>query len=117
MPTAAGETARLLDLLRQGDDQARCQLVSHACERLRRLTSRMLKGYPGVGRWEQTDDVLQNALLRLWRAMEAIQPESVRHFYNLAALQIRRELIDLAHHHLGPQGQGAKHHTDSPAQG
>lgn len=113
MPDLAGETARLLDLLRQGDEQARHRLVAHACERLRILTSRMLKGYPGVRRWEQTDDVLQNALLRLCRALEAKTPESPRHFYNLAALQIRRELIDLAHHHLGPQGHGAKHHTDS----
>ncbi len=109
----AGETARLLDLLRHGDEQARHCLVAHACELLRMLTSRMLKGYPGVHRWEQTDDVLQNALLRLCRALEATVPESPRHFYNLAALQIRRELIDLAHHHLGPQGHGAKHHTDS----
>src|SRR5262249_37002486 len=72
-----------------------------------------LKGFPGVRRWEQTDDVLQNALLRLCRALEAKTPETPRHFYNLATLQIRRELIDLAHHHLGPQGHGAKHHTDS----
>jgi RNA polymerase sigma-70 factor (ECF subfamily) len=56
--------------------------------------------------------VLQNALIRLCGALEATKPESPRHFYNLAALQIRRELIDLVHHHLGPQGHGAKHHTD-----
>jgi RNA polymerase sigma factor (sigma-70 family) len=112
MPDFAGETARLLDLLRLGDEQARDCLIGHACERLRCLTRRMLQGYPGVRRWEQTDDVLQNALLRLCRALEAATPESARHFYNLAALQVRRELIDLAHHHLGPQGHGAKHHTD-----
>jgi hypothetical protein len=46
-------------------------------------------------------------------AQEAMTPEMVRYFYNPAALQIFcRELIDLAHHHLGPQGQAAKHHTD-----
>jgi DNA-directed RNA polymerase specialized sigma24 family protein len=106
------ETAQLLDLVRLGDEQARNRLVAHACERLRRLTSRMLQGYPGVRRWEETDDVLQNALLRLCRALEGTTPESVRHFYNLAALQIRRELIDLARHHLGPQGHGSKHYTD-----
>jgi RNA polymerase sigma-70 factor (ECF subfamily) len=114
----AGETARLLDLLRRGDNQAKGRLLAHACERLRRLTRHMLRGYPGVRRWEQTDDVLQNALLRLCRALGAAAPESPRHFYNLAALQIRRELIDLAYHHLGPQGHGAKHHTDvQPGEG
>jgi RNA polymerase sigma factor (sigma-70 family) len=112
MTDPAGETARLVDLLRRGDSEARSRLVEHACERLRRLASRMLDGYPGVRRWEQTDDVLHNALIRLCRALEATPPESARHFYNLAALQVRRELIDLAHHHQGPQGHGAKHHTD-----
>jgi RNA polymerase sigma-70 factor (ECF subfamily) len=112
MPDLTGETARLVGRLQQGDDQARNDLIAHACGRLRTLTSRMLNGYPGVRRWEQTDDVLQNALIRLCRALEANTPESPRHFYNLAAQQIRRELIDLARHHLGPKGHGAKHHTD-----
>jgi RNA polymerase sigma factor (sigma-70 family) len=38
--------------------------------------------------------------------------ESVRHFFNLAAVQVRRELLDLARHHFGPEGGGANHHTD-----
>ena len=59
----------------------------------------MLRGYPLVRRWEQTDDVLQNAMLRLYRALADVTPDSLRHFYNLAALQIRRELLDLAKHH------------------
>jgi RNA polymerase sigma-70 factor (ECF subfamily) len=90
---------RSLDLLRDGDDRGRTELCHHACERLRRLTRKMLRGYPLVGRWEQTDDVLQNAMIRLYRALAEVTPQSVRHFYNLAALQIRRELMDLAKHH------------------
>lgn len=88
-----------LDLMRNGDDHARTELIGHACERLRILTRRMLRGYPLVRRWEQTDDVLQNAMLRLYRALADVTPDSLRHFYNLAALQIRRELLDLAKHH------------------
>jgi RNA polymerase sigma-70 factor (ECF subfamily) len=72
----------------------------------------MLKGYPHVCRWEQTDDVLQNALMRLYRALADVRPESLRHFYSLAALQIRRELLDLSKHYFGPEGQAAKHHTN-----
>jgi len=112
MPDTLEETARLLDLVRLGDEKARNDLIAHACDRFRSLASRMLKGYPSVHRWEQTDDLLQNALLRLCKALEHQQPESVRHFYNLAALQIRPELIDRARHHLGPQGFGANHHTN-----
>src|ERR1700722_6951882 len=93
------ELQRWLDLLRAGDEQGRTKLLDHACERLRKLCRRMLRGYPLVRRWEQTDDVLQNAMLRLYRALLDVHPESLRHFYNLAAQQIRRELLDLARKH------------------
>jgi RNA polymerase sigma-70 factor (ECF subfamily) len=36
----------------------------------------------------------------------------VRHFYNLAAMHIRRELIDLTRHHFGPLGMAARHHSE-----
>ena len=73
---------------------------------------------PRRPRWEQTDDVLQNALIRLLRALEDVRPASVRHFFALTAEQVRRELIDLARHYYGPQGPGAKHatHTDADDQ-
>jgi RNA polymerase sigma-70 factor (ECF subfamily) len=72
----------------------------------------MLKSYPCVQRWEQTDDVLQNAVVRLIKALEKVVPDSPRHFYNLAAQHLRWELMDLARHYQGPKGLGAKHHTD-----
>lgn len=102
----------LIDLATSGDGAAWGELLAHACERLRRLARKMLRGYPGLRRWEQTDDVLQNAMLRLHRALSDVKPQSVRHFFNLATVQIRRELLDLADHHFGPHGQGAHHHTD-----
>lgn len=69
----------------------------------------MLRGFPQVRRWEQTGDVVQNASLRLLRALEQIDLENPRHFLGLAATQIRRELIDLARHYQGPHGLGAQH--------
>ena len=110
-----GHTTRLqnwLALLKKGNAEARNEVIDHACERLRRLTRKMLRGYPRVRRWSETDDVLQNAMLRLHRSLAEIQPESAAQFYGLAAAQIRRELIDLARHYYGAQGQGARHHTD-----
>jgi RNA polymerase sigma-70 factor (ECF subfamily) len=112
MANTSIELQHWLDLLRSGDDRGRRELINYACERLRKLTHRMLQGFRLVRRWEQTDDVLQNALLRLYRALADVHPQSLRHFYNLATLQIRRELLDLAKHHGGLEGQGAKHHTD-----
>lgn len=110
-----GHTQRLknwLDLARQGQVDARNEIIAHACERLRLLTRRMLKNYPKVKRWSETDDVLQNAMIRLHRSLAEIQPETPRQFYGLATTQIRRELIDLARHHYGAHGNGANHHTD-----
>jgi RNA polymerase sigma-70 factor (ECF subfamily) len=115
MDQPTDHTARLqhwLDRMHEGDESARDNLIAHAAERLRRLTAKMLRRYPALRRWEQTDDVLQNATLRLHRALAEYRPESALHFYNLAAVQIRRELLDLARHHFGPQGQGAHHHTE-----
>src|SRR5271166_225903 len=106
-----------LDRLRQGDDSARAALLECACERLTRLARKMLKGFPRVQRWEQTDDVLQNALVRLRRALENTSPESVRSFLNLAAVQIRRELIDLARHYDGPTGMAAHQESWIPSDG
>lgn len=100
-----------LERLRAGDPTARDELLRHAYDRLQRLTRKMLKGYPGVKRWAQTDDVLQNALLRLLRALQEVSPSTVREFFALTTEQIRRELLDLARHYYGPQGLGAKHAT------
>jgi RNA polymerase sigma factor (sigma-70 family) len=110
-----GHTARLqnrLERMRDGHLEAKNEVIEHTGERLRALTHRMLRGYPGVRRWTETDDVLQNSLIRLHRALATVQPESPGQFYGLAAMQIRRELIDLARRLGGPEGLGAKHHTD-----
>jgi RNA polymerase sigma-70 factor (ECF subfamily) len=41
-----------------------------------------------------------------------VQVDNVRHFFNLAALQIRRELLDLTKHYYGKLGMGSNHHSD-----
>ena len=111
----AGSTTQLqswIELIRAGDTQAREQIIEHSCERLRRLTRKMLRQFARLRRWEETDDVLQHALIRLHRSLSEVQLESVRQFLGLAALQIRRTLIDLSRQHFGEHRQGANHHTD-----
>jgi RNA polymerase sigma-70 factor (ECF subfamily) len=102
-----------LDRLHAGDGTARDELLALAAHRLVRLARKMLKGYPGVARWEQTDDVAQNALIRLNRALCNMAPPTARDFYNLAAVEIRRELIDLVRHYNGPLGIGANYSTQA----
>jgi RNA polymerase sigma-70 factor (ECF subfamily) len=114
MPEPLGHTLQLvglLDLMRAGDDSARTRLVEHSCERLRGLARKMLRRYPKVRRWEETDDVFTAAATKLHHALETVRPESPRHFYNLAATQIRRVLIDLARRYCGPEGLGSRHDT------
>jgi RNA polymerase sigma factor (sigma-70 family) len=100
--------------LRGGDPAAREALLQCAGERLRQLAHRMLQSYPRVRRWEQTDDVLQNALLRLYRTLQEVAPPTAADFLRLAALSLRRELLDLTRHYCGPQGHGAHHATLGP---
>jgi RNA polymerase sigma factor (sigma-70 family) len=106
------EAGDLLHRLRAGDDSARDRLIALAQGRFVALARAMLRRYPHVRRWEETDDLLQAALMRLHRGLAVVRPEDVPHFDNLAATQIRRELIDLARSYHGPEGVGANHHTD-----
>jgi RNA polymerase sigma-70 factor (ECF subfamily) len=101
---AAGEAAALDALLR------------HCSDRFTILTRRMLGDFQRVRRWAQTDDVLQNALVRLVAALRTTRPQAPRDFLALASLQIRRELIDLARHYYGPEGIGANHDSRPPTE-
>ena len=106
------EAGDLLDRLRAGDGSARDDLIALAQGRFVALARAILRRHPHVRRWEQTDDLLQAALMRLHRSLAVVRPEGVAHFDNLAATQIRRELIDLARSYHGPEGVGANHQTD-----
>jgi RNA polymerase sigma-70 factor (ECF subfamily) len=98
-----------IDRLRAGDQSARAELLRCSCDRLVELTRRMLRRYSRIKRWEQTDDVVQNVALRLYRTLEQVTPESTLDFLRLASLNIRRELLDLAKHYYGPQGLGRQY--------
>ena len=109
------ETQFLLNQAAQGDEQAYDDLIAQASDRLLKLTRKMLRRYPNLRRWEQTDDVFQNAAIRLHRSLRKVKPDSVRWFYGLATVEIRRTLIDLCRHHFGPQGAAGKYQSDIKA--
>lgn len=102
-----------LERLGAGDEAALDELIRHVSDRLRRLTHQLLAGHPAVKRWAETDDVLQGALVRLVRALGNVRPASLRDFFALATQQIRWELLDLARHLYGPEGEGANHASAS----
>lgn len=88
--------SQILHRLREGDATARDELIRHSCNRLRRLTDKMLRHYPSVRRWWETDDVQQDALLKLHKALATVHPDSTKGFFHFAAHQIRQVLVDLA---------------------
>jgi RNA polymerase sigma factor (sigma-70 family) len=104
------EADDLLERHRAGDVSARDGLIRLAQGRFTALARAMLRRHPNVRRWEQTDDMLNAALARLHRSLAEVRPETVRHFDNLAAAQIRRELIDLARSYHGPEGLRGRYH-------
>jgi RNA polymerase sigma factor (sigma-70 family) len=98
-----------LNALRLGDTAARGRLLETACDRLRHLTRQMLRQFGHVRSFEQTDDVLNNAVIRLMRALGdadvLARLATARDFLRLAAAQVRRELIDLARHYASAKAQ------------
>lgn len=104
--------ARCLERLAAGDDSARDEILEVCNERLRTLSSRLLGKFARVRRWDNTDDVAQNAALRLYRALGESVPSSPRGLMGLMATQIQRELIDLARKHAGPMSYAANHGTN-----
>jgi RNA polymerase sigma-70 factor (ECF subfamily) len=79
-----------------GDRTAANDLLRMALDRLEKLARRMTRAFPNIRGVADTDDVLQNSLLRFLRTLQNLRPATTRDFFNLAAVHIRRELLDLA---------------------
>jgi RNA polymerase sigma-70 factor (ECF subfamily) len=79
-----------------GDRDAADELLRATGARLEKLARRMTRSFPNVRGQADTGDVLQNSLIRLFRTLRKLSPTTTRDFFNLAAVHIRRELLDLA---------------------
>jgi RNA polymerase sigma factor (sigma-70 family) len=91
-----GQLHDYVDRLRSGDRAAADRLLKAAGRRLELLARRMCGQFPSVRLHAETGDVLQGAMIRLLAALRELRPASTRQFFGLAAVQIRRELLDLA---------------------
>jgi RNA polymerase sigma-70 factor (ECF subfamily) len=115
MPESSLHTTQLrrwVKRMRAGDLAAREEMLRAVHARLERLARKMLHDFPAVARWEETGDLLQNAALRLLRALEDVEPTSVPDFFGLAAEQMRRVLLDLARHYRSRRLQDPCHAGD-----
>ncbi|MGL4550796.1 MAG: RNA polymerase sigma factor [Gemmataceae bacterium] len=79
-----------------GDRAAADELIRAVAGRLERLARKMLRGFPSVRPMTDTGDLVAGATMRLLNALRSVRPASTREFFGLSALQMRRELLDLA---------------------
>lgn len=100
------QVANLLQRLRDGDSGSAQALLEASMRRLQLLAKRISNNLPNVKHWEQTDDLVQNSMIRLWKALEKHRPATPLDYYRLASTIIRRELIDLSRHYFGAEGMG-----------
>src|SRR5262245_2141379 len=100
----AAQVQPLLDQLRAGDFSVSAGLLPGIGDRLLRSCRRACPRFPSLCRWADPEDVLQGAAVRLLRALHAVHPVSSEEFFGLAALQVRRELLDLVRHYCGSRG-------------
>ncbi len=96
------EFTKYLLRLKQGDTAARDEIIAVSRDRLTRMARRMLSDFPLVRQWEETDDVFQNAVIRLCRSLDTVIPDDTCGLMRLAARDIRCVLLDLARHYGGP---------------
>jgi RNA polymerase sigma factor (sigma-70 family) len=111
-----GETTRgiadgLVDLM-PGDSASQNKLFQFAYKRLRVLSRTMQRRFPRLRSRVETDDVLHSAAIRLRQSLLAVTPQTVPEFFGLAALQIRRELLELIRQRPGPELVGTIDATD-----
>ncbi|MFN6051090.1 MAG: ECF-type sigma factor, partial [Planctomycetia bacterium] len=95
MGTTTGNIHGWLQKLKLGLPESRNALLEHSQKRLRHMVRRQFWQQQDLRRLEETDDILQKALIRLNKAMETIQPDTVAEFFGLASQQIRWVLLDL----------------------
>lgn len=93
--------------IQDGDLSARDELLIAARRRMEALARAMLRRFPNVRRWAESDDVFQGASMRMCRCLEKLQINSTKDFYRLATQQMRRELLDLARHFASSKGPRA----------
>lgn len=82
-----------LDKFLAGDEAAKKELVNRAGERLMILARKLLRGFSGGP--DETAAVVSEAYLKLHDALDEVRPTTVRQFFGLASLQMRRVLIDM----------------------
>lgn len=90
----SGDITQLLHQVEQGDTEAQNRLAQLVRANLKRIAANRLRR-ERPDHLYQTSDLVQEAYLRLFRIRD-IQWEGREHFFKVAAVQMRRILVDYA---------------------
>jgi RNA polymerase sigma-70 factor (ECF subfamily) len=105
------ETARIqsaIDCFNAGHPNALDDMFARTGQRMAQIARRLLRRPDErVAAVEQTGDLVQEASIRLMRALRDIHVATPVEFLRLSARMMRRALLDLARHHYGPEGSAA----------
>ena len=102
-----------LAALQHGDPDALNRLIAACQVQIEHLARRQLRNHPEFrDGFNDTDDIVQEASVSLFKALQHLQPESEQHLFNLAAMQVRRRIIDLTRKFRGPQSPVALRATN-----
>lgn len=96
MAATPGQITALLRRIEQGDAEAHNQLASLVRAQLKRIAANRLRR-ERPDHLYQTSDLVQEAYLRLFK-MKDVQWEGHEHFFKMAAVQMRRILVEYARH-------------------
>jgi RNA polymerase sigma factor (sigma-70 family) len=108
------ELQSLLNQLRTADRAAGDALFRLVLGRLEGMARKMKRRYPGLARWEETGDVLQEAARRMWQKLLRDPPPTVPLFFSDAARKIEDVLIEMLRKINGPEGPGRKIASNAP---
>jgi RNA polymerase sigma-70 factor (ECF subfamily) len=83
----------ILDRFLTGDAAAKRELIGRAYDRLLVVARKVLRSFSSVD--ESTAAVMNDAYSKLDKALTDVKPPTVRAFFGLASLQVRRVLLDM----------------------
>jgi len=90
------ELQDLIERLRRGDQTARRAVLERALHRVRRIAGKVLhEDYPDLRGRHDLTSVVDETWMRLLRALETTEPETVDEFFGLVFKKVREVLLDL----------------------
>jgi RNA polymerase sigma factor (sigma-70 family) len=105
-------TTDLVKRVRDGEENAQDRLLAHTRERQRERASRRKSGYPLLRNYPETDDVIQELQIRLFKVLSSHPPTSAAHYRALWRQMTRRILGDFVRMLRGRNGRKAQSLTN-----